>query len=73
MAEADFTYRKYTSYEEGKENDFNLFKALDKIGLINTDADDDDDGEPNDAHGPALKTLNDSSTGIIIKSIAEDH
>lgn len=41
MAEADNMYRKYISQIEGEKNDFNLFKSVDKIGLVNS-ADEDD-------------------------------
>lgn len=40
MAEADNMYRKYISQIEGQTNDFNIFKTVDKIGLVNTDDDD---------------------------------
>ena len=40
MAEADIMYRKYISVIEGQKNEFNMFKTVDKIGLVNTDDDD---------------------------------
>jgi hypothetical protein len=46
MAEADIMYRKYISEIEGQKNKFDMFKTVDKIGLVNTD---DDDGGLNPA------------------------
>ena len=46
MAEADIMYRKYiTQIECCLKNDYNIFKTLDKIGLVNTD---EEDGEKYD-------------------------
>ena len=47
MAEADVMYKKYVSQTECcLKNDYNLFKTLDKIGLVNIDEEEeDDDGE----------------------------
>ena len=53
MAEADITYRQYVSQIDGKENDFDIFETLDKIGLIKRD--DEDDEELDTPQGNAVK------------------
>ena len=59
MAEADVMYKKYVSQTECcLKNDYNIFKTLDKIGLVNIDEEKEDDGEKD----PTLKKQSSCAT-----------